>query len=262
MTGINNTNISPVTKIVDNQSSQPNRKKLLNGSSMAQKCLLLFVLLLSIIGLGVLTGVIIIRSRQFIKKLKVKDKSIFQEQAKNNQTLKRLTDLRSMLNQTERQLIDQLERSLHKQEKQNETIQQLHNLRSFDNQKIQNLTNQLQELREEQLPNNQTVQRLTSQLQQLRKEQVTNNQTIQQLTSQLQQQLREEQVKNNQTTQRLNDQLQQSLNKQREQNETIQQLTNQLKQALEKLILSTETGSTPKLGESTLSQKEILTKTN
>ncbi len=126
MIDINNRNINPMTETV--HISRSNQKKSLNVSSMTQKCLLLLCfLLLLIIGLGVLTGVIIFRSYHLTEDIKIKDKTIFDERAKNNQIIHHLNSLQPMDNQTIQQLSDRLQLLYDEQRKQNETIQRLTN---------------------------------------------------------------------------------------------------------------------------------------
>ncbi len=161
---MNDTNINPVTDIVDNHSSRSKRKKFSNLSSMPQKCLLIFLLLLLIIGLGVLIGVSIIHFFRLKKELKMKEKNLFQEQIKNNETMEQLNSFRSMDNETIQNLIKQLKQSITEKTRINEIIKQLNTSRSLDGQTIQQLKNQLKELVRQQIKNNQTIQNLIDQL--------------------------------------------------------------------------------------------------
>jgi predicted PurR-regulated permease PerM len=176
---MNNTNVNPVTNIVDNHSSRSKRKKLSNISSMSQKCLVIFLLLLLIIGLGVLIGVSIIRCFRLTKELKMKEENLFEEQIKNNETIEQLNSfrlmnnqrirqletIRSMNNETIQNLTNQLKQSITEKTRINEIIKQLNTSRSLDGQKIQQLNNQLKGLVRQQIKNNQTIQNLIDQLQ-------------------------------------------------------------------------------------------------
>lgn len=125
MIDITNRHTHPTTDIIDNYTSQFNRNKLLNISLIRKKYLLLFIfLLLSIVGLRILTSVIIIRSDRLIENNPI-TQQIIDQLTKQNETIQQFDVLRLVVNRTIEQLTEILQQLLREQIKQNKTIQQL-----------------------------------------------------------------------------------------------------------------------------------------
>ena len=173
----------PVKEIVNNPSPPSIPQK----SFKTRKRFFASLLSLSMILLCTLTAFLIIQSNSYRQKLQVNEKIIQTQQGKDARLLNELNILNSRINQTQKQLITELNQ-------QNSLVKHLNHSRIIDNQTITNLLTQHRHSLEEQRKSNETIIELrhlrlkdNSTMQELFNEQKLQHQRNEMLTNQLKQ---------------------------------------------------------------------------
>ena len=140
------TDKTPVKEIVNNPSPPSIPQK----SFTTRKRFFASLLSLSMILLCTLTVFLIIQSNSYRQKLQVKEKIIQTQQGKDARLMNELNILNSRINQTQKQLITELNQ-------QNSLVKHLNHSRMIDNQTITNLLTQHRHSLEEQRKGNETI---------------------------------------------------------------------------------------------------------